>query len=518
MASTERTQRSAKPIKLVGRYALFDRIASGGMASVHLGRLVGAAGFARTVAIKRLRSNFARDPKFVEMFSDEARLAARIRHPNVAVTIDCVSDGGELLLVLEYVHGQSLSKLIAQTADSGGIDPRIAVAVAIGALHGLQAAHDARSERGEPLGIIHRDVSPQNILIGDDGVPRVVDFGIAKAAGRLQRTESGHVKGKPRYMAPEQLQGELIPIDHRVDVFSMGAVVWEALIGRPLFDHKTFMGVLAQVLRKPIPPPHEIAAGIDPALSLAVLRALERNPRERYSSAREFALALEDACPRGVASQHAISTWLRERASAVLAERQALLEEIETLELSLGDRPSAIAPVSFEEQEEPPPSAPLEEEWPEDLSAEDRQSVETVLANLKTIRLPPRSPPVAPRVEPPAAGRRALQESIPDETTVDNKFSVHVRSTDLLASEPREGSASSRPPMPRIEVPAKASILDAPSSAPPPPPAASVAPPRAGGRVLWLIVGVIFVVAAVLAAVFSGALRPEHLGFPNQAP
>src|SRR5512139_3610249 len=166
MAALERTGRSARPIKLVGRYAIFDRIAAGGMASVHLGRLVGAAGFARTVAIKRLRSNFAKDPKFVQMFSDEARVAARIRHPNVAATIDVVSDGDELLLVLEYVHGESLSRLAKLGPPGEGIEPKIAVAVAIGALHGLHAAHEAKSERGEPLGIIHRDVSPQNILIG----------------------------------------------------------------------------------------------------------------------------------------------------------------------------------------------------------------------------------------------------------------------------------------------------------------------------------------------------------------
>src|SRR5262245_394878 len=150
------------------------------MATVHLGRLLGPVGFSRTVAIKRLHAQFATDPEFVSMFLDEARLAARIRHPNVVPTLDVVATEGELFVVMEYVHGESLSRLIKEEARNGRrIPPRIAASLISGTLQGLHAAHEARDERGNPLNIVHRDVSPQNILVGSDGIARVLDFGVA---------------------------------------------------------------------------------------------------------------------------------------------------------------------------------------------------------------------------------------------------------------------------------------------------------------------------------------------------
>ncbi len=492
MAAPERATRSARPIKLVGRYAIFDRIAAGGMASVHLGRLVGAAGFSRTVAIKRLKKNFAKDPKFVQMFSDEARVAARIRHPNVAATIDVVSDGDELLLVLEYVHGESLSRLAKLCPPGEGIAPNIAVAVAVGALHGLHAAHEAKSERGEPLSIIHRDVSPQNILLGEDGVPRVVDFGVAKAAGLTQRTDSGHVKGKPRYMAPEQLEGDTMPIDHRVDIFSMGTVLWEALTGRKLFDHGTFVGVLTQVLRMPIPPIHEVAPHVPERLSQAVMRALSRDLATRYATAHDFAVALEDAsASTGIATQTALSAWVRELASGILAERQALIEAIELRALSLRDPPAVADP-----DDAPEPSPRVE-----------RPSEGDLLAAMKTIKLPPKPRP--PADFDPDADRPTLREA---PSTLENRADVLPRTTDLLPPEP----ISSRPPpssgvpvsgvrpaatephVPRIEVPRHAGgaafslPIDAeePRHLPTP-------PERGSRRALWVVAGAILVAAAV---------------------
>src|SRR5262245_51026591 len=172
-------------MSVIGRYALHGELASGGMATVHLGRLLGPVGFSRTVAIKRLHAQYAQDPEFVSMFLDEARLAARIRHPNVVPTLDVVATSGELFLVMEYVPGESLSRLARAARDRmERMPPRIVSAIMSGVLHGLHAAHEAKSERGEPLGIVHRDVSPQNVLVGTDGVARVLDFGVAKAAGR----------------------------------------------------------------------------------------------------------------------------------------------------------------------------------------------------------------------------------------------------------------------------------------------------------------------------------------------
>ena len=501
--------RSAGPTKVVGRYALFDRIATGGMATVHLGRLVGAAGFARTVAIKRLRTNYARDPKFVKMFIDEARMSSRVRHPNVAATVDVVSDGDELLLVMEYVHGESLSRLIASTKGQG-VDARVAVALGIGALHGLHAAHEAKSEHGEPLEIIHRDVSPQNILLGEEGVPRVVDFGIAKAANRMQRTDSNHVKGKPRYMAPEQLQGENNPIDHRVDIFSMGTVMWETLTGRALFNHSTFVGVLAQVLRMPITPPHEIVQHLDERLSQVVMRALSRDPNERYATALDFALALEGT-GAGVATQHALSSFVRDRASAVLAERQAMIEAMERVELALGDRPSTIddSRVGHDTDETPAP-----DDMDEDRLA--RESLSNVLAGLKTLKLAPKSE------RRPAEAEEPIEESPPDgrvtiedaRTTVEGRRAA-ARTTDLLPTEPslrrphdsdRPASIEERPPMPRLEAPAVADALAHPAASDPPP-ALAPAPRRIPGWALAVGMAVLLAVAATLVVLILGELE-----------
>ncbi|MCU0690298.1 MAG: serine/threonine protein kinase [Polyangiaceae bacterium] len=224
--------------EFVGRYAICDELAQGGMATVHVGRLLGAVGFSRTVAIKRLHAPFAKDPEFVAMFIDEARLAARVRHPNVVSIIDVVAMQGELFLVMDYVHGESVAKLIrAETKQGRRINPRVAAKVASDILAGLHAAHEATNERGEPLGIVHRDVSPQNVLIGTDGIARVIDFGVAKAAGRLQHSQGGRLKGKLAYMAPEQVAG--LDVDRRADVHASAAVLWELLTGRRLVERAT---------------------------------------------------------------------------------------------------------------------------------------------------------------------------------------------------------------------------------------------------------------------------------------
>src|SRR5262249_34859545 len=168
---------------VLGRYALFGEIASGGMATVHLGRLLGPVGFSRPVAIKRLHPQFARDEAARAMFIDEARLASRVRHPNVVPTLDVVTDGDQLLLVMEYVDGESLARGGRRTRPAGHKVPLpITLAIVSNVLRGLDAAHEAASETGEPLEIVHRDVSPQNVLVGSDGVARVLDFGIARAA------------------------------------------------------------------------------------------------------------------------------------------------------------------------------------------------------------------------------------------------------------------------------------------------------------------------------------------------
>ncbi len=314
------------PPRNIGRYALHGEIASGGMASVHLGRLLGQVGFARTVAIKKLHAQFSKDPSFVAMFLDEARLAARIRHPNVVPTLDVVSLEDELFLVMEYVHGESLARLQRfARAREEHIPIEIAVGVMSHALHGLHAAHEAKTERGQPLEIVHRDISPQNILVGVDGVGRVLDFGIAKATSRLQVTLEGQLKGKLAYMAPEQLEQQ--EVDRRVDVFAASVVLWELLAGRRLFVGDIPARVMKQVLTYVVPKPSEIAPDVPAELDDIVMRGLDRDPARRYASAREMAIALE-ATGR-VATQHAIGTWVEKVAVESLANRADVITEIE---------------------------------------------------------------------------------------------------------------------------------------------------------------------------------------------
>ncbi len=310
----------------VGRYLLFSEIASGGMASVHLARLVGAIGFSRTVAIKRLLPHFGDDPEFLAMFRDEARIAARIRHPNVVSILDVVAEGNELFLVMDYVEGESLAKLLRATSERRALVPReIVLAVICGALQGLHAAHEARSETGEPLHVVHRDVSPQNILVGVDGTSRVLDFGIAKAVGRLARTQVGHVKGKFGYMAPEQFNGG--QITRSTDVYGASVVLWEALTGSRLFSGDD-NEMVRQVLEGQVPPPRRVEPGIPRTLERIVMHGLATDPAKRFATALEMAHAIADL--GGLASSLEVGEWVGAMAAATLAERAALLGAIES--------------------------------------------------------------------------------------------------------------------------------------------------------------------------------------------
>jgi len=318
---------STGPILTLGRYSVYAPIASGGMATVHLGRLAGPAGFARTVAIKRLHTQFAQDPEFVAMFLDEARVAARIRHPNVVPTLDVVAKENELFLVMEYVEGDSISRLTrAVKAREENIPIPILAAAMSSVLHGLHAAHEARTEQGEPLGIVHRDVSPQNIIIGRDGISRIFDFGVAKAVGRLQTTREGQIKGKLGYMAPELFQGARAT--RQVDIYGAAVVLWEVLTSTRLFagDHEA--DVMGRILRGEVPAPTRKDEVIPPALVALVKRGLDLDPTRRFPTARDMALALEAAVPLAIPS--AIGTWVEEVAGDILAQRAARVAEIES--------------------------------------------------------------------------------------------------------------------------------------------------------------------------------------------
>jgi serine/threonine protein kinase len=379
MADEAARSKGAIRPKVIGRYALFGEIASGGMATVHFARLVGPVGFSRTVAIKRLHPQYAKDPEFVAMFLDEARLASRVQHPNVVTTLDVVNMPNEVFLVMEYVAGESLSKLVKNAKkEDVRIPPSHVAGIIAGMLHGLHAAHEAKSERREPLNIVHRDVSPQNVLVGVDGVARVLDFGVAKAAMRAQSTRDGQMKGKLSYMSPEQLNGR--GVDRRTDLFAAGVVLWEALTGKRLFDGSDAGEIFAKVVAAEIPEPKTITENIPDALNAVVMKALERNPDKRYQTAREFAIDLESSIP--VATGRTVGEWVERFAGPDLERRLALVADIESVSTS----PEDLAKIEKEDGAAPLPELP-------------EQSVSTVQP-VSGSR--PRIPPPPPRAPPPA--------------------------------------------------------------------------------------------------------------------
>ena len=311
----------------LGRYEVLVKLATGGMAVVYIGRAQGLAGFERLVALKVLHQNLAHEEEFVHMFLDEARLAARIRHPNVVPTID-ISDTPETgyFIVMDYVEGDHLGALLASAHKAGERLPLpVTLRIVSDALAGLGAAHDLRSERGELLKLVHRDVSPHNIMVGSDGVARLTDFGVAKAEDRLAHTRDGQLKGKLAYMAPEQaMRGAC---DARSDLFAMGVILWEAITGRRLFRAENPGATLTKLLHDPIIAPGAIDPALEP-LDAVLGRALNRDPDGRYQSAEELIDALERAAPQvgGLASLREVSSVVRGLTSEKLRKEQELLE------------------------------------------------------------------------------------------------------------------------------------------------------------------------------------------------
>jgi serine/threonine-protein kinase len=326
-------------------------IASGGMAAVHLGRFIGVQEFSRIVAIKQLHEHFAGDREFVAMLFDEARLLARIRHTNVVAPLDVELCGSELFIVMEYIHAESLSRVLR--AANAPVPPSIACAVMCQVLSGLHAAHEARGPRGQSLNIVHRDVSPQNLLIMEDGTVKIVDFGIAKAGWRMHTTSCGTLKGKRSYMAPEQFRG--LAVDRRTDIFSAGVVLWEMLTGKRLFTGDAPAIIEEQVLRGQVTAPSNLSPGLPPELDEIVLRAISVDPEQRFPDAHAMAAALAAVGP--LANPLEVGAWvtrhvgeaLRARAARILELESVALEEL-TLPLPASgpshERPLA-APIAF---------------------------------------------------------------------------------------------------------------------------------------------------------------------------
>ncbi|MBS2016526.1 MAG: serine/threonine protein kinase [Deltaproteobacteria bacterium] len=281
-----------------GSYELLVELAAGGMATVFLARKTGVAD-AHLVAVKRPHRHLQNDKGFLTMLVDEARLASSIDHDHVVKVRELGFEGGEPFIVMDYVEGSSLADIRKELSAVGrAIDPRFAVRIALDALAGLQAAHVLHDDKGRHLGIVHRDVSPHNVLIGCDGLSRITDFGIAKAADRVQATRTHEVKGKLAYLAPERIDKRRI-CTVQSDVFSMAVVLWECIAGRRLFRGEEAIETLQEVVAGPIPSLRKIGVPISEGLDDAILRGLSRDLEVRFKTAAEFAAALESASGAG---------------------------------------------------------------------------------------------------------------------------------------------------------------------------------------------------------------------------
>ncbi|HEY1956483.1 MAG TPA: serine/threonine-protein kinase [Polyangiaceae bacterium] len=318
---------SAPPLRL-GNYEPLLELASGGMATVYVARQIGAAGFERIVVVKRVHRHLLGNREFYDMFRDEARVASMVRHPNVVPVIDVVevhSPERELFLVMEYVESSSVSTLRKAAHEAVARVPVPIVArVLYDTLMGLHAAHTAIDIQGRPLGVVHRDVSPQNIIVGVDGSSRLIDFGVAKASHRLTETKSGSVKGKYSYMAPEQAKG--LEVDRRTDIFAAGVVLHECLTDRRLFRGENELDTVRRIMEGEIPAPSTFQPALPAALDAVTLKALARAPAERFQTATEMAEAIESAV--SLASHREVAAYLEKVCGPRLAERREALREM----------------------------------------------------------------------------------------------------------------------------------------------------------------------------------------------
>lgn len=341
----------------VGRYLLHRQIARGGMATIHVARLMGDEGFSRIVAAKRLHPEFAEDAEFVAMFLDEARIASKVHHRNVVPVLDVVTAGEEVILVQEYVHGAPLQWLLRSAQQQKGHIPlNIAVSIACQVLSGLHATHETVDELGEPMEIVHRDVSPQNVMVAIDGSARLLDFGVAKAIMAAHVTREGTYKGKLAYSAPEQLRGAAT---RQSDVYSLSVLLWEMLVGQRM--HRTRSGSeLVEMVLNGTPPTIREALSADgtwDAISAAdrrqlllldpiVRKGLAVDMRERWATAADMEEALTASARP--ATPTAVAAWLKtvgreflERRDGMIAAEEASFRKVHPVGSGRSSNPAA---------------------------------------------------------------------------------------------------------------------------------------------------------------------------------
>jgi serine/threonine-protein kinase len=343
VASTQSSTGVVSPLRVTpfGKYRLVGKLGHGGMAEVFLAYVAGMAGFRKLCVIKRLHRFLVDEPGFVEMFLDEARLAARLNHPNVVQTHEVGVFGQDHFIAMEYLQGQSLDRFRARCeAKSIRIPPAVTAFLMLEALDGLQHAHELADYDGTPLGVVHRDVSPHNIFVTYDGVTKVLDFGIAKASTHVVQTQSGVVKGKYAYISPEQ--GRAGDVDFRSDLWSIGVVLWEFLTGQRLFKGPTEVATLALALNRTVPPLSDYVDDASDRLQAIVSRALQRGPDERYQSAAEMKRELKQYLVHE--APECSRADVADLAKRVFAKR--IRRERELLQLCLSDSAQELTPAT----------------------------------------------------------------------------------------------------------------------------------------------------------------------------
>lgn len=358
----------------IGRYEIVGLLATGGMAEIFLGKLIGPSGFERPVVVKRVLPHLARVPSFVDMFVDEARIVAGIHHPNVVQVQELAHEADELFLVMEYLEGESVGSLTRRLAGRGDtLEYALAAFLVAEACAGLHAAHELKDDEGYPRDLVHRDVSPQNVFVTYAGQCKVLDFGIAKAANRSTRTEAGQVKGKFAYMSPEQCMGK--PLDRRSDVFALGVLLWELTTGRRLFKRGSEMLTFKAICEQRTARPSETMQGYPPELERVCMKALSRRREDRYQSALEMRrdlLGVARTLGLSDVPEEEIARLMRQLFEQRIEEKQEMLRRVRG-----GSLPTAI------------PAAELDEEIDLPSAAEDPSTIYTA----SDVKSPvPRSP------------------------------------------------------------------------------------------------------------------------------
>ncbi|MDD9934285.1 MAG: serine/threonine-protein kinase [Myxococcales bacterium] len=477
------------------KYRVIKRLEAGGMAEVYVGEAVSVQGFKKKVAIKRVLPHLAQNEDFIQMFLDEARLSAKLNHANIVSVFDISSREDTFFLIMEFVDGANLKKIMESLQRRGA---RMSLAqacyICIEACRGLSYAHELMDESGAPLGIVHRDISPPNIMVTKRGEVKVADFGLAKAGTQLQTTDPGVVKGKFSYLSPEAAQG--MEVDARADVFSLGIVLWEMLAGKRLFLGENDYATVKLIQKANIPRLAPLNRDVDMAFEEVLLKALTRNPNSRYQSARDFGDALagylynRQLKVTSYDLAHLVQTATADPTTTT--GDQSLIDRLiqDELDESVGiGSSSGTIPARQADSDLMPAAGDLEDpaSWfndDDDLFGGGGGTVEPAAAARPAAPVPP-SPP-APKAEPP--------------TPTDSSSSGAWREGGLVQDSPPQGTslADELEPGDTGEI-----VLEANTSVPPAPTAQGSAPQSSGGGATKIIIAAI-VVLAIAAIAFLG--------------